>query len=143
MGVVVYNSSEKVISDDKDIDASENWMRDFLCFNKMMEMWISGEDAPDIKIALLDTGIDALHPFIQSRWSGKHSEEDHYYDFVEAGTQGPIDEDGHGTHCAGSILKVAPRALLYVARVCKTQQSSQKDGNFANKVAQVSLCIIL
>ena len=130
-------------SDDKDIAASESWMKEFLYFNNMMGKWISGEDAPDIKIAILDTGIDALHPFIGSRWTDKHSEEDHYYDFVEDGTGGPIDEDGHGTHCAGSILKVAPRALLYVARVCKTQQSSQQDGNFANKVAQVSLCIIL
>lgn len=139
MDLININDIKTVTRDASEIIVSERWMKDFLRFNRMMGQCISGDDAPDIKIALLDTGIDALHPVIQSRWTIKHGKEERYQDFVGDGTEGPIDEDGHGTHCAGSILEAAPRALLYVARVCKNRLSCQRDKDLVKKVTHVSL----
>jgi subtilisin family serine protease len=41
-------------------------------------------------------------------------------------TEDVTDIDGHGTHVAGIILQLAPRAELYIARVCQGDESYGK-----------------
>lgn len=73
----------------------------------------------DISIAVLDTGIDLLHPDFVGRIAGSES-------FIEGETV--QDGRGHGTHCAGTACGsdhpsrlprygVAPGANLYVGKV--------------------------
>jgi subtilisin family serine protease len=86
-----------------------------------------------VKIAILDTGIDLTHPLIKKYVDTGHIPKT--YDFVE-GTSSITDLHGHGTHTAHLLLKTAPNASIYVARVFRTTKA---DRNTAQLVAKVSL----
>jgi serine protease AprX len=59
------------------------------------QVWDLGYTGKGIKVAVIDTGIDASHPDLK----GKVVE---WKDFVN-GKKTPYDDYGHGTHCAGII----------------------------------------
>ncbi|KAF4636697.1 hypothetical protein G7Y89_g1387 [Cudoniella acicularis] len=68
---------------------------------------------PHVKVAILDTGIDCSHEDIQDEKSR-----------IERRSWLPLgepdaDEHGHGTHATSLILRIAPGAQLYVARIFK------------------------
>lgn len=56
-----------------------------------------GEDAPEIVVAVIDTGLDAEHSFFQNRVI------DSRYDKVN-NDNNPDDDNGHGTHVSGIII---------------------------------------
>lgn len=77
-----------------------------------------GYDGSGIRIAIVDTGIDVDHPDFVGR----------IVETADLVGEGPDDENGHGTHCAGVALGsgaasagryrgIAPGALLYSAKV--------------------------
>jgi len=76
-----------------------------------------GWDGSGIRLAVIDTGIDPDHPDFAGR----------IIETADLVGEGFLDENGHGTHCAGVALGsgaasagkyrgVAPGALLYVAK---------------------------
>jgi chitodextrinase len=78
----------------------------------------SGVNGSNVKVAVLDTGIDYNHPDLVSVYAGG-------YDFVN-GDSDPMDDNGHGTHVAGTIaaayngagvVGVAPGIKLYALKV--------------------------
>jgi len=89
---------------------------------------ITGEG---VSIAILDTGVDYHHTLLGGGFGPEYKVVDGY-DYVkfnrfsEVNTtywspkdpdDNPDDEHGHGTHCAGIALGVAPGASLYAYRV--------------------------
>ena len=73
-----------------------------------------------VKVAIIDTGIDYSHKDLDANYRGG-------YDFVNTDTD-PMDDNGHGTHVAGtvaaedndidtSVVGVAPEAALYALKV--------------------------
>lgn len=59
------------------------------------QVWDLGYSGKGVKVALIDTGIDASHPDLKGKvvqWK----------DFVN-NKEAPYDDFGHGTHCAGII----------------------------------------
>jgi subtilisin/minor extracellular protease Epr len=67
-----------------------------------------------INVAIIDTGINYNHPDLRDNYKGG-------YDFVNDDAD-PVDDNGHGTHCAGiiaaedndiGVISVAPEANLY------------------------------
>ena len=71
-----------------------------------------------VKVAIIDTGIDYNHPDLNANYKGGT-------DFVE-GDEDPMDDEGHGTHCAGivaaedneiGVIGVAPEVWLYAVKV--------------------------
>lgn len=86
-------------------------------------VWTKYNDLGDsVKIGILDTGIDYLHPALGGGF-GKGFKVAGGYDFVNRDND-PMDDNGHGTHVAGiiagnneKIKGVAPNALLFVYKV--------------------------
>jgi subtilisin len=78
-----------------------------------------------IKVAVLDTGVDWTHPDLRPNVMGAVS-------FVPG--ESPMDGNGHGTHCSGTIaaaisgagvVGVAPEASLYGVKVLANNGSGQ------------------
>ncbi|WP_164905019.1 S8 family peptidase [Streptomyces cyaneus] len=81
--------------------------------------WKAGYDGKGVKVAVLDSGIDATHPDVKNSLLAAK-------DFTGGGS--PVDLTGHGTHVASTILGsgamsggkyrgVAPGAKLLVGKV--------------------------
>ena len=81
-------------------------------------LWAENLTGENIRIAIIDTGIDSEHPDFEGRIASTT-------DFTG---EGPADQNGHGTHCAsvaagsgaasgGTYRGVAPKATLYSAKV--------------------------
>ncbi|MDE4908362.1 S8 family serine peptidase [Methanogenium marinum] len=79
------------------------------------EAWDSTTGSDDIVIAVIDTGVDYLHDDLAANmWddgSGNHG-----YDFVNDDND-PMDDNSHGTHCAGIIAAVGNNGVG-VSGVC-------------------------
>jgi len=111
----VYSNQKIIINLDESIpviNADDAWQ-----FHDSKCNRITGEG---VKIALLDTGVDYTHPDLKDSYKGG-------YDFVNNDND-PMDDNGHGTHCAGIALGngkalnykyvgVAPEADLYMYKV--------------------------
>jgi subtilisin family serine protease len=90
-------------------------------------LWARGIAGTDVVVAVIDTGVNYLHDDLKSRmWtSANPSFPKHGYDFSN-NDDDPIDEDGHGTACAGIVAGdgtsgeatgVAPGARIMAVRV--------------------------
>jgi subtilisin len=91
-----------------------------------------------IKVAVLDTGIDGNHPDLTANYKGGVS--------CVTGNMSAMDDQGHGTHCAGIIaaarngtglVGVAPDASLYAVKIL----DSQGNGQFSWAIAGIQWCI--
>jgi subtilisin len=91
-----------------------------------------------IRVGVVDTGIDFNHPDLKANYVGGAS-------FVP-GVPTPMDDAGHGTHCAGTIaaaingsgvVGVAPQASLYAAKVL----DRTGNGQFSWVIAGIDWCI--
>ena len=91
-----------------------------------------------INVAIIDTGIDYGHPDLDDNYKSG-------YDFVN-GDNDPMDDHGHGTHCAGiiaaedndqGVIGVAPEAFLYAVKVLDSGGS----GYLSNVVAGIEWAI--
>src|SRR5438105_2495435 len=75
-----------------------------------------GSTGKGVKVAVIDSGIDAGHPAVGGPVNG--------YVLISEGPEGMIydsephqDVCGHGTACAGIIRSLAPECELYSVRV--------------------------
>jgi hypothetical protein len=114
--------------------ATQKWCKKF--DDEVRPLFFEKSEYPKIKVAILDTGIDATHPFMRdSQGRMKYFE---YRDFTkeQLNEDDPlIDNCGHGTHTAGIILKLAPDVELYIARVFEGRNLGP---NEATNVAKVN-----
>jgi len=81
------------------------------------QAWLT-TNGSEVKIAVIDTGIDYMHPDLAGKVIGGHSFVSHTKDYM--------DDNGHGTHVAGiiaalnndiGVVGVAPGASLYAVKV--------------------------
>ncbi|PMD46968.1 subtilisin-like protein [Hyaloscypha variabilis F] len=80
-------------------------------------------DDRKIRIAILDTGINEDHAFfkgVKRRRRAKDSPFKGMQSFI--GDSNTADSFGHGTNVASLILKIAPEANLYIAKISKGQE---------------------
>jgi serine protease AprX len=97
------------------------WLDEAVPLLRAPRVWESGFTGRGVKVAIVDTGLDAGHPDFDGRLLA-------WQDFVEAGNGNPKDPNGHGTHVSGIAAGsgqasdgryrgVAPDAALLSARV--------------------------
>jgi len=95
-------------------------------------VWTAGYRGTGVKVAIVDTGLDAAHPDFAGRIVAGDS-------FVGGDFQ---DDNGHGTHVAGTAVGtgaaqggkycgVAPEASIYVAKVLDRNGSGSMSGVMA------------
>lgn len=97
-----------------------------------------GNRGTGIKVAVIDSGIDYTHPDLAANYAGG-------YDFVNNDAD-PRDDNGHGTHCAGTVaaradgvgvIGVAPEARIYALKVLDSTGS----GSFSSIIAALQWCV--
>ena len=89
-------------------------------------------NADEINIAIIDTGIDPHNSAFKNRlYIGKNkATSDHYgVDFSKSAfdKKSPYDEHGHGTHIAGIIAELAPKAKLHILKYYNPQASGEEN----------------
>jgi len=86
---------------------------------KLTGAWDISTDSGDVKVAVLDTGIDYTHPdLVSNMWTGQNGE--HGYDVINQDYE-PMDDNGHGTHCGGIIGAVGNNGIGTTGVVWKTK----------------------
>lgn len=122
-----------------------------------------------IRVAVIDTGIDYTHPDLgacttEQFLSGNCAKVVGGYDFINNDPD-PIDDHGHGTHCAATVAGVnelyglngvAPEATLYAYKVLSAEgygtmeavmfgieraMDPNNDGNFSDHVDVISMSL--
>lgn len=91
---------------------------------KAPQAWEKGNYGTGVKVLVLDTGVDKDHPALKDNFlTGKN------FFPVPAKPYAYADDEGHGTHCSGTIgaslasdgfVGVAPKVSLLMGRVCGT-----------------------
>ena len=154
-GFFIKNISSSLVDKIKDLPFIKNVYPNYkfsVCLDESVPL-IKASDAWDIQnkfgdyitgkginIAILDTGIDYTHPDIVGNYVDG-------YDFVN-NDDDPMDDQGHGTHCAGIIagtgvnsdyeyIGVAPDSNLYAFKVLDYQGSGNLDNYIAGLEAAV------
>lgn len=90
---------------------------------------------PNVKIAILDTGVDIQHPYIDARSANIPDRYNWINDDETANVRLVSDLSGHGTFAASLVLDYAPDAQLFVAKI------AEKEPLKANVIAKVSFRI--
>jgi subtilisin len=91
----------------------------------MRELHRRGIDGAGVKVAVCDTAGEARHPFLPQQIAGR--------DFTSS-RNGLRDLNGHGTHCQGIVVAVAPRVQLITAKVLGDSGSGSTTGINAGRV---------
>lgn len=83
----------------------------------------AGITGTGVRVAVIDTGIDYNHPDLAGVYAGG-------YNALNDNATGPMDDNGHGTHCAGilaatgssnGIYGTAPAVSLYAVKVLNSK----------------------
>ena len=67
------------------------------------DVWALGYTGTGVLVGLIDTGVKYTHTDLANNmWNGGSEYPNHGYDFHN-NDNNPVDDNGHGTHCAGTI----------------------------------------
>lgn len=106
------------------------------------DVWTSGYTGNGETVCVIDTGVDYTHPDLGGCF-GSGCKVVGGYDFVNSDND-PIDDNGHGTHCAGIVASenstykgVAPGAKIAALKTLDSLGS----GWFSDTAAAIDWCI--
>ena len=85
------------------------------------------DDAQCVRVAVLDTGVHAEHPLIKTEIGGRIRCSKGFPDEFNP----LIDQSGHGTYVTSVLLRTAPQAILYIARVVDDREQLHADNEYS------------
>ncbi len=100
------------------------------------DVWALGYNGSGVTVAVIDTGVNYNHQDLQDHMWTNASYPYHGYDFINVDNN-PMDDDGHGTHCAGTVAGdgtagsqtgVAPEATIMALKVLDSSGSGTESG---------------
>ncbi len=95
--------------------------------------------AEPVRVAILDSGLDPENPFLIEDQQLANPRIKEARSFVHGTEPHDIrDEIGHGTHALGLLLKVAPCAEIYFARIARRETL---DHNTYDDIAKARLSL--
>ncbi|MBN1337712.1 MAG: S8 family serine peptidase [Bacteroidales bacterium] len=103
------------------------------------DVWALGFTGEGVIVAVLDTGVNYNHVDLADHLWESALYPNHGYDFVNNDFD-PMDDHGHGTHCAGTVAGdgtagshtgVAPDATIMCCKVLDSQGSGSESGVWA------------
>ena len=96
---------------------------------KLKKSWSIFKKNKDVVVAIVDTGIQYNHPFLQNNiyvTGGNPSEKNYGVDFSgKKESLDPSDTHGHGTHVAGIVKSIFPEVKLLALKYYNPQASGQ------------------
>lgn len=117
------------------IPLAEEWFSKHMRkLNKSFAMHRSGRPEEEVKIAVLDTGLDIGHLLLRTYQDKGQIDVENYIDFTDPNNKKPTDDVGHGTCCTHLILKTCHAAKIYVAKVFR---KATPDNDTADCIAKV------
>ncbi len=102
-------------------------------------IWAMGYTGEGIKVGVLDTGVNYNHVDLQDHMWNDPGYPNHGYDFVN-NDNNPLDDHGHGTHCAGTVAGdgtagsqtgMAPDATIIALKVLDATGNGNESGVWA------------
>jgi len=111
---------------------SSQWAVDFL---NMTSAWDKQTGNQSIKVAVVDTGVDYTHPDLSSQYIPLG------YDWVN-GDSDPMDDQGHGTHVAGTIAatlnnSIGVAGMANISIFAEKIISSANSGTYADAILAI------
>lgn len=82
------------------------------------QLWPSINQSPKVIVAVIDSGVDYNHPDLRANMWSRNGKFGH--DFFDDDDD-PMDEQNHGTHCAGTIAGVGNNGVGVAGVSWKTQ----------------------
>ena len=107
---------------------------------RVTEAWDYTRGDPEVIVAVIDTGADLDHGDLQDNIQARGNED---WDFADGNDSVPEDDDGHGSHVAGTIaavdntvgvIGVAPRCRMMPLRINLTSGMNQNRADAINYV---------
>ena len=100
----------------------------------LLEAWKHFKKKKEIVVAVVDTGIDPEHPFLEKNiyvGSGKVDTSNFGVDFSKdkKSKGAPLDQHGHGTHVAGIIKSIDPDVKILALKYYNPAASGQDNLN--------------
>lgn len=114
------------------VDQASQWLNDLNSINRYFQKRSPLSSVPSPRVAILDTGFDEEGVFFSV--PGRRQKVKGWKDFVED-SEVPVDDNGHGSHCTALVMKVAPHATIYAARIAKDRGTLK---NATQAIADVS-----
>jgi subtilisin family serine protease len=99
----------------------------------ILEAWETTLGSKEIVVGVIDSGVDYNHFALKANmWTGENGE--HGWNFIDDSND-PMDDNSHGTHCAGVIaanskyfMGVAPNVKIMALKFLSAEGSGATDG---------------
>ena len=123
MKYMIYDNvtEDVVIEDNRDVDMTDN-----IIMVNADKVWDMGYTGKGVLVAVLDSGVNYNHIDLADHlWDGGSQYPNHGYNII-GNNNDPMDNFGHGTHCAGTVCGdgtsglhtgIAPDATLMCVKV--------------------------
>jgi len=101
------------------------------------QVWAQGYTGQGVLVSVIDTGVNYNHVDLKDHmWDGGTAYPNHGYDFVNTDNN-PMDDHGHGTHCAGTVAGdgtgasktgAAPDATIMALKILNSNGGGTESG---------------
>ncbi|KAH9207228.1 peptidase S8/S53 domain-containing protein [Leptodontidium sp. 2 PMI_412] len=102
------------IDPDPKARSADKWLERLYGVHDLLDAkCVSAKLERHVRVAILDSGVDLPLPVCQETYKRIIG----FKDYIDTENKAHVDTDGHGTHTLALVMKAAPKADVYVARV--------------------------